>query len=128
MSFRQSIEICLFLSFVVIFLIQENTCQSDSSSRDDQKSDAVCRSSLSCGNDVKFFLTKDDSGNVRGLLHPLEKSGKDSSDIKDQSGHAPERVYNLSPTNLEQLKCDHGQTAMFVLHPLKKDIRRMLRR
>ena len=109
MSFTQSTEMCLFLSFVVIVLIQENTCEMDSSSKDDPKSvDAVSSSIPSSGSDLKFFLTKDDS--------------PESLEIKDDSGHAPKRVYNLSPTNLQlrRSSCNHGQKPMFLLHPWKK--------
>ena len=123
MSFKQSIEICLFLSFVVIVLIQENTCERDSSRRDDPKSmDAVSSSSPSRGNDVKFSLTVDDSGEKIGLSHPFKNFGNDKEypDIKDDSGHAPKRVYNLSSTNLERKSCDPGQPAMFVLNPSEK--------
>ena len=78
MSFRKSIEICLLLSFVVKVLILENTCQSDSASRDDPKSvDAVSSLSPSPGNDVKFLLTVDDSGHVIGLSHPFDNSEND---------------------------------------------------
>ena len=123
MSFRQSIEICLFLSFVVIVLIQENTCESGSSSRDDPKSVDAVSSSFPDENDLKFFPMKADEGPVKGLLHyhPLRADyGNESPDIKDDSGRALERVYNLSSTNLERRNCDPGQPAMFVLNPSDK--------
>ena len=41
--------------------------------------------------------------------------------ILDDSGQVPERVYNLSLTNLEHLSCNPGQKAMFILHPQKKE-------
>nr|XP_022307047.1 uncharacterized protein LOC111113240 isoform X2 [Crassostrea virginica] len=121
MSFRQTTEMCLFLSFVFIVLIQENTCKSESSSRDDPKSvDAVFSSSPSHGNDVKFFVNEDNSGHVKGLLQPFDHSGREFQDIKDESGLPPKRVHNLSSTNLEDRSCNPGQTAMFLLHPWKK--------
>ena len=123
MSFRQSTEMCLFLSFVVIVLIQENTCESDSSSRDDPKSVDAASSSFPDENDVKFFPMKADEGPVKGLLHyhPLRADyGNESLGIKDDSGRALERVYNLSSTNLERRNCDPGQPAMFVLNPSDK--------
>lgn len=48
-------------------------------------------------------------------------SSRELLDIEDDSGQVPERVYNLSPTNMEHLSCKPGQKAMFILHPQKKE-------